>query len=56
MSEYPDLAEADEPPEGSRVFLKPVPGARLADALGLFGELIVILGNPQEPIRGRGNR
>jgi DNA-binding NtrC family response regulator len=24
MSGHPDLAEADEPPEGSRVFLKPV--------------------------------
>jgi DNA-binding NtrC family response regulator len=24
MSGYPDLAEADEPPQGSRVFLKPV--------------------------------
>ena len=34
ISGHPDLAEADEPPEGSRVFLKPVRVRELLEIVG----------------------
>jgi DNA-binding NtrC family response regulator len=37
MSGHPELAEADEPPEGSRVFLKPV---RVPELLEIIGALL----------------